>query len=101
MEEDDIDFDENSISRECIDLMKELLDLSPTRRMSWNELKNHEWFIDIEIPIIKPEIIKEDDIFNIDDISNSISSASNLTDSKNKLSYTEQLELDDNVIIDN
>jgi serine/threonine-protein kinase ULK/ATG1 len=99
MEEDDIDFEENSISRDCIDLMKELLDLSPTRRMSWNELKNHEWFIDTNIPII-PIIQdnKEEDIFNIDDISNSIH---DLNSSTNKSSYTEQLELDNNIIIDN
>jgi serine/threonine-protein kinase ULK/ATG1 len=98
MEEDDIDFEETSISMECIDLLKDLLDLSPTRRMSWNELKNHEWFIDADIPLITVEHKKEEDIFSIDDLS---VSGNSITKSINKSSYTEQIELDNNMIIDN
>jgi serine/threonine protein kinase len=37
------------VSREGINLMRELLEVSPTGRMTLNELKNHEWFIDVNL----------------------------------------------------
>lgn len=97
MEKDEIDFDENGVSEECIELMKDLLDLSPTRRMSWNELKHHEWFIDVNLPSILEENSDfSNDIFRIDDLSeirNSINS--------NKSSYNEPIGLDNDIIIEN
>lgn len=40
-----IHFDEiENISKECIELVRELLNLTPTHRITWNELKNHKWF---------------------------------------------------------
>lgn len=95
MEEDEIEFEDNNISDECISLMRDLLDLSPTRRMSWNELKNHEWFIDVNLPTILEEKSGED-IFSMEDLSmkDSVNSANNS-------SYTEPLELNNDIIIDN
>ena len=79
IEGDEIDFPNKinnvEISEECINLMKELLEVVPTKRMTLNELRNDLWFIDLPISDtinnleIKIDIKNDDsneDIFNID-----------------------------------
>jgi fused-like protein len=61
----EIEYPDN-ISSQCISLLKELLNLSPNHRLSWKELKDHEWFNDIEEDLT--HIDNEDNIFNIDDL---------------------------------
>lgn len=55
IESDDIIFeqfiDNIKISEECINLMKELLDISPTSRISLCELRNDIWFVDVNLPL--------------------------------------------------
>ena len=73
----------NTISNECIELLKELLNLSPNHRLSWKELKNHNWFSKKHNDIYSHQDVqcdtqqenksdslydKDDNIFNIEDI---------------------------------
>jgi serine/threonine protein kinase len=57
----------DTVTESCIELMKELLNLSPNHRLSWKELNNHEWFESIDDSIDIRED-KDEDIFNIDDV---------------------------------
>jgi len=57
IEIEDIEYEE-SVSEECIELMKELLNLSPNYRLSWKELKDHKWLEEQ----IKEDSFKEDTI---------------------------------------
>jgi serine/threonine protein kinase len=56
----------NTVSEECIELMKELLNLSPNYRLSWKELKNHKWYEDIEFKDISDDSEEENEL-NIED----------------------------------
>jgi serine/threonine protein kinase len=104
MEGDTIFFDKNNVSIQCIELLKELLNLSPSNRMSLNELRNHEWFIDVNLQsnnvlndndILNDmkynDVLNDNDIFNIDDITLNVKSEN--------LSFNENV--DSNIIIDN
>jgi serine/threonine protein kinase len=56
-----------TVSEKCIEIMQEILNLSPNHRLSWKELNNHAWFDNIEEDKENIED-KEEEIFNIEDI---------------------------------